>query len=283
MNLDNTDTFQAKVLSSDLITPKSDAEEVRQLVLQISQPDFKFEAGQSIAVVVPGPHEFGNKAHVRFYSIAGGEVGGGGRPSQIVIAVRRCFYIDEFSGEKIKGVASNYLCDLTPGSEISVRGPFRTAFEVPEDVNANMLMIGLGTGIAPFRAFVKKIFKSKGAWKGKVRLFYGARSGLEMAYMNDEKNDFANYYDEETFKAFQAVSPKPHMDAPIEIGRSLEENAKEVWELLSHNNTYVFLSGQHKLEGMLEKAFVKMAGSEENWQKRKAELKAGGRWSELLY
>jgi ferredoxin--NADP+ reductase len=33
----------------------------------------------------------------------------------------------------------------------------------------------------------------------------------------------------------------------------------------------------------LNKAFSKMAGSEEKWERRKAELKAGGRWAELVY
>ena len=50
-----------------------------------------------------------------------------------------------------------------------------------------------------------------------MRLFYGAQSGLEMLYMNDKQNDFVNYYDEDTFKAFAAVSPRPHMDDPIPL------------------------------------------------------------------
>ena len=286
MNLEQFDLsrpFKANVISNELVTPKSQSEELRQLVLEINKPDFSCEAGQSIAVLVPGPHEFGNKDHVRFYSIAGGEEAAGAKPPQISIVVKRCDYIDEFSGEKIRGIASNFLCDLAAGAQISVAGPFKTAFEIPQDATANLLMIGLGTGIAPFRAFVKRIYKAKGGWQGKVRLFYGARSGLEMAYMNDEKNDFLNYYDEETFKAFRAVSPRPHLDAPIEMARALEENAKEVWEMVVHHNTYVFVSGQQKLEGMLDQAFSKMAGSAEKWQKRKAELVAGGRWAELLY
>ena len=44
----------------------------------------------------------------------------------------------------------------------------------------------MGTGIAPFRAFVKHLYRDIGDWRGQVRLFYGARSGLELLYMNDE-------------------------------------------------------------------------------------------------
>jgi len=282
-DLDISRAYPARVISSELLTQPGQADEVRHLVLEVQDSSFRFQAGQSIAVVVPGPHDFGNQEHIRLYSIASGEEGEGGNPARIAIAVRRCFYIDEFSGEKHRGIASNYLCDRKAGEEIRIAGPFNTAFEIPEDPSADLLLIGIGTGIAPFRAFVKRIYRSRGGWKGQVRLFYGARSGLEAVYLNDRKNDFANYYDEETFKAFQAVSLKPHMDSPIELEAVLARNAGEIWGMILKPNTHVYVSGQEKLREMLEAAFVKMAGSQEKWARRKAELEAGKRWAELLY
>jgi ferredoxin--NADP+ reductase len=201
----------------------------------------------------------------------------------VEICVKRCFYIDEFSGERHRGIASNYLCDRHPGDEITVAGPYGLPFALPEDENADLLMIGIGTGIAPFRAFVRQIYEKLGGWKGKVRLFYGARSGLEMAYMNDRQNDFANYYDDETFKAFAAVSPRPHMDDEIELDRALREHAEEVWEMVLKPDTHVYIAGLEKSLGKLDEAFAGMAGSAKNWQRRRAELVAGKRWAELLY
>jgi ferredoxin--NADP+ reductase len=275
--------FSGKVVSNVCITQKSQAEEVRHIVLETEGGDFRFEVGQSVGVLVPGPHEFGNEDHLRLYSIAGAEEGEGGGQRQIALTVRRCSYIDDVSGERHKGIASNYLCDRQPGDVIRLAGPFGPAFEVPEDKTSNLIMIGLGTGIAPFRAFVKRIYKTAGGWQGKVRLFYGARSGLEMLYMNDEKDDFANYYDKDTFRAFQAVSPKPHLDAPIALDRTLDQSATEIWELLLQANTYVFVSGQEKVRDILDQTLSKIAGSPEQWARRKAELVAGKRWVELLY
>jgi ferredoxin--NADP+ reductase len=145
------------------------------------------------------------------------------------------------------------------------------------------MLIGMGTGIAPFRAFIKHIYHNRGGWQGKVRLFYGAHTGLEMLYMNHKRNDIANYYDEDTFEAFQAVSPRPHWDEPIALEQALEQHQQEVWNMICHHKSYVYIAGLVSINESLSKVFSKMAGSEAKWQRRKAELKAGKRWVELLY
>lgn len=275
--------FQATVLESTRITPEEADEEVREIVFEADKSDFQFQIGQSVAVIVPGPHAFGNRQHVRLYTIANTlQEAGSARPT-IRICVKRCSYVDEYSGERYQGVASNFLCDLRPGDTVTLAGPYGLPFEVPDDDHANLLMIGLGTGIAPFRAFVRHIYETVGGWKGKVRLFYGARSGLELLYLNDRRNDFANYYDEETFKAFDAVSPRPHLDDPVPLEDTLYENEEEVWTLLRSPDTYVYVAGLEAILEKMDKALTQIAGSEEKWQRRKAELIAGKRWAELIY
>jgi len=141
----------------------------------------------------------------------------------------------------------------------------------------------MGTGIAPFRAFVRHIYDELGGWSGQVRLFYGARTGLELYYMNEHENDFSNYYDEKTFQAFQAVSKRPNWNGDNAIAHTLAENEKEVWDLLCHHNTYVYVAGLRFIALLLDSVFADMAGAQKHWQQRKAELIAGGRWSELIY
>ncbi|RIW32034.1 cytochrome P450 [Bacillus salacetis] len=77
-----------------------------------------------------------------------------------------------------KGVASNYLADRQPGEDILcfTRSP-QSGFQLPEDPEVPVIMVGPGTGIAPFRGFLqaRSIQKQKGAALGEAVLYYGCR------------------------------------------------------------------------------------------------------------
>ena len=286
MHLSDYDTQQrytAMVKQTTRITPQQSSEEVAELILEIDDDNFTFNIGQCIGVLVPGPHEAGHEFHFRLYNIASAPASGQDGKTQIELCVKRCFYIDEYSGEKYPGIASNYLCDCHPGDTLTISGPYGLPFEIPDDKDANILMIGMGTGIAPFRAFVQQLYQTAGEWTGKVWLFYGAHTGLELLYMNDIRDDFANYYDEKTFRAFKALSSRPHWGESIALDQVLEENEAEVWEMICSHNTYVYVAGHEDISIKLDKALSKMAGSEDKWRRRQAELIAGQRWTEIIY
>jgi ferredoxin--NADP+ reductase len=275
--------YSATLLSTERITDEGADAEVRELVLEVDRPQFDFEIGQSIGVLVEGPREFGGALHHRLYTVADTPAAKDKGKPEITLVVRRCDYIDDYSGEKYRGVNSNYLCDRKPGDKLSITGPFGLPFKVPEDKSANLLLIGLGTGIAPFRAFVKHIYQEVGDWEGKVFLLYGAQSGLELLYMNDKRDDFARYYDEETFQAFQALSPRPNWADPIAWDYAIEDRSEEILSMLADEHTYVYVAGLAPIRDALDRLFANVVGSQESWAKKKAELKDAGRWVELLY
>jgi ferredoxin--NADP+ reductase len=284
MQLDDYPTeprYTATVLKSEEITEAGAEVEVRELVLEVDKHDFDFEIGQSVGVLVEGSGDFGRSLHHRLYTVADTPTSQGA--PEITLVVRRCNYIDDYSGEEYVGVNSNYLCDRRPGDKVTITGPFGMPFDVPADRNANLLLIGLGTGIAPFRALVKHIYQNVGDWKGKVRLLYGAHSGFELLYMNDKRDDFANYYDEETFEAFKALSPRPNWADPIAWDFAIEERADDIRKMLDDERTYVYVAGQRAIRDSLDQLFGEMAESGQAWQKQKAELAAAGRWVELVY
>lgn len=284
MRLENYPTepqFTATVLSTEEITEDGSEAEVRELVLEVDKHQFDFEIGQSIGVLVKGSGDFGQSVHHRLYTVADTPQPKG-KP-KITIAVRRCNYVDDYSGEEYIGVNSNFLCDRKPGDKVTITGPFGMPFSVPSDKSANLLLIGLGTGIAPFRALVKHIYRDVGDWTGKVRLLYGAHSGLELLYMNNKRDDFSNYYDETTFEAFKALSPRPNWADPIAWDFAIEDRADEIWKMLADEHTYVYVAGQKLIRDSLDALFGEMGESDAVWAKQKAELVEQGRWVELLY
>ncbi len=274
--------FTGIVKQSDRITP-DDQDEVRQIFLEIDKKKQIFKDGRNLGVFAKGPKDFGNPLLFRLYSIAGVSGTENGDRSLVEICVKRCFYIDTISGEQYPGAVSNYLCDLKDGDAVNLTGPFGSAFTIPEDKTANLVMIGQGTGIAPFRDLINKLYQDFGEWIGKVLLFHGARTGMELLYMNDEKDDLANYYDKKTFEAINVISPRPYFDDPIPLGSALEQKKAELWKLLQAPNTYVYLAGSQKMQAQISEAFINIAGSENNWALRKADLVAGNRWDEVFY
>lgn len=275
-------TTEAFIKETRRITPEN-TDEVRHLVVQVLDPAFQFVEGQSIGVIVPGPHPFGNPYHLRRYSIANARSIPLGTGVDLDLLVRRCFYVDEVSGERYPGIASNYLCDARQGDRLLISGPYLSPFKMPLDNRANLLMIGTGTGIAPFRAFAQLIYERRGDWKGQVRLFYGGRSGLDLMYTNDEQTDLANYYDEKTFKAFRALGTRPLMSSSQALEQGLAGNAAEALHLIREENTHVFLSGLGKIAQVFDRVMAEQAGSPEAWKDIKERLIEEGRWSELIY
>ncbi|MCP5195161.1 MAG: ferredoxin-NADP reductase [Pseudomonadales bacterium] len=281
-DFDTGSTYQARVLSNERITA-AQAEEVRELVLEVEREHFDYQPGQSVGVIVSGEHDQGHKHHFRLYSVADTPATGANGKPRITLCVKRCNYIDEYSGERYQGIASNYLCDLRAGDSLTINGPFGIPFEVPEDKDADLLLIGMGTGIAPFRALIKHIYQDVKDWRGRVRLFYGAQTGLELLYMNEEKDDFSQYYDQDTFKAFQALSPRPNWADPIAMDYALEERSEEILSMLESPHTRVYVAGRADILETLDRVFARIIGCADQWARRKAELKAGQRWVELVY
>ncbi len=280
---DTSRVHRAVVSDNHRITPDN-VPEVRSITLVLDQPDFSYREGQHIGIIVPGPHEFGHDHHFRLYTIANSPCVKKCDKVEIELCVRRCFYIDEFSGEEYPGIASNFLCDLHEGDAISFSGPYGDVFKIPEDPASNLLMIGSGTGIAPFRAFIQHIHQQHPDWKGQLLLFYGARSGAENLYRNDLQNDLSQYYDQKTFRAFEGLSQRPWMSREDDgLDHLLSENAEEIWELVQDPKTHVYLAGLSRTRTNFEQVMQQAAGSDARWRWIREEMVEQDRWSELIY
>lgn len=81
-----------------------------------------------------------------------------------------------------RGIASNYLLDRESGESVVlfIREP-QSGFELPGDAEVPLIMIGPGTGIAPFRGFLqaREALRQEGAKLGEAHLYFGCRNPNE--------------------------------------------------------------------------------------------------------
>ena len=279
---DLTKRTVATVLATARISAAESKEEVRDIQIE-TDSSFDVKVGQNIGVLVPGRSEIGQEHHFRLYSIADvPHITDEGR-LRFSICVKRCSYIDAFSGERYPGIASNYLCDLEPGDELTLTGPYGQAFAIPAEDKATLIMIVAGTGIAPFRAFIKYLYRERPNFEGRIWLFHGGDTGLDLLYRNREGDDFALYYDRETFEAFNALAKRPGWSDATDWGSVMHDRSEELGRLLSDPTTYVYVAGLEKIIDELDLVLAEVAGSNQTWFRWKEDLKAEGRWVELVY
>ena len=106
---------------------------------------------------------------------------------------------------------------------------------------------------------------------------------MDLLYRNDEKDDFASYYDHDKFEVFNALSKRPGWSDKIDWGSALHERGEELCRLLSDSKTYVYLAGLEQIRDELDNVMAEVAGSNQRWYHWKEELEADNRWIELLY
>ena len=142
------------------------------LDLLLQFPEMQFSAAEFLALLKPLQH--------RAYSISSS---GKANPDTVHLTISSVRYHSH--DREHKGVCSTYLADLTD-ENTPVRCFFspNKVFRVPEDDDLPMIMVGPGTGIAPFRAFLQEREFRKA--KGMNWLFFGDRNAATDFIYRDE-------------------------------------------------------------------------------------------------
>ncbi len=140
-------------------------------------PDRKYTPAAFIALL--------KKIQPRLYSISSSPKAATRQVHLTVGAVRY-----ELDGRARKGVASTYLAERArPGeSRVGVFVHSNKAFRPPANSDAPMIMVGPGTGIAPFRAFLQE--RAATGAKGKNWLFFGDQKASTDFLYQDELTAF---------------------------------------------------------------------------------------------
>jgi ferredoxin--NADP+ reductase len=277
--------FIARVISTTELTEADSSEEVRNIIFDVTGSGIQYIEGQSIGVIPPGELEPVKPHKARLYSIASARTGDDGNSTSATICVKRVFTQDETTGAKIPGVASNYLCDLKPGDPVALIGPNGRRFLLPEDDSTDLILIAVGTGIAPFRSFIRHIYLEKGFWNGRIRLFYGVKNAMEALFLNNKNDDIGQYMTQDTFEAFRALSRAHNEDAEKGyVQHKLAEQKQEVWEMICNRNFAVYICGLKGMEEGVDEVFSGLAGQQGlDWPGMKKVFIEDGRWNTEVY
>lgn len=265
----------ARVLSNERLTPEG-RDDVRHIVLDLSGLDYRYLEGQSLGILTPGADGSGRPHKLRLYSIASTRSGDDGRGASASLCVKRVVYSDE-DGLEHRGVASNYLCDLAPGDMVSVTGPAGKTFLLPEDPSSNLVLIATGTGIAPFRAFLRRIYDEiPGGWPGRVFLLFGVRTADDCLY----RADLERYLDRPGFAVSYAFSREHRAPdgSRLYVQHRLAEFMGEIGPLLDLDATYLYLCGLKGMETGIDSALEDRAlAAGLDWPSWREALHKGGR------
>lgn len=173
------------------------------------------------------------KLQPRLYSIASSMKAVGDNVHLTIATVRY-----ESHGRKRKGVASSYLADRT-SSETPVPVFVHVAkhFRLPEDTNLPVIMVGPGTGVAPFRAFLQE--RQASAATGKNWLFFGEqRESQDFLY----REELEAMKQEGVLTRLDLAFSRDIPGQKVYVQHRMRENAKELFAWLEEG-AHFFVCG----------------------------------------
>jgi ferredoxin--NADP+ reductase len=274
--------------------------------------EYPYLEGMSLGLISPGPDKKGQTpAAIRLYSIASSAVGDDQTSKTVSLCVKRVVELDgkfanrekgedkpdkagtQFKDNKVyRGVASNFICDLKEGDEVMITGPVGTEMLLPQDNEANIIMLATGTGIAPMRSYQRLLFEdAAGAnpdgsrkFKGLAWLFLGVPFSKSILY-DDENRAYKEKFPSQ-FRYDYAVSREQKNAAgqKMYIQTRIAEYAQEVWDLMQQPKTHLYICGLKGMEKGIAEVLGPIAESQGlEWPVLVKEWKKAGRWHVEVY
>merc|ERR1711982_139699 len=232
-------------------------------------------------VISPGPDKRGQTpAAIRLYSIASSAVGDDQTSKTVSLCVKRVVELEgKFANREVgedkpdkagtafpekkvyRGVCSNHICDMSPGDEVLITGPTGAEMLLPEEDDANIIMLATGTGIAPMRSYLRLLFHDKAGaaadgsrkFKGLAWLFMGVPYSKSLLYDDEHKEYVAEY-------------------------------GKDLWDLMQNPKTHVYMCGLKGMEAGMKECFGPLAeASGVAWDDFSKQMKKDKRYHVEVY
>lgn len=204
--------------------------------------------------------DFLRKMPARAYSIASSLAAHEDEVHLTVGAVRY-----NFRGRKKEGVASSFLADrVSIGEKVKVFVEKNEYFKLPNDPNADIIMVGPGTGIAPFRAFVEE--RAETGAEGKNWLFFGNPNfTTDFLY----QTEWQQYLKKGNLDRLDLAFSRDQKDK-VYVQHRLLQKSKLIFERLQNGSYFYVCGDKNKMAGDVERALVQIAVKEGGFSEEKA-------------
>jgi benzoyl-CoA 2,3-dioxygenase component A len=236
-------TITATVTGNLRVTEVGKDYDTHHVVLDFGATPFPVLEGQSIGIIPPGVDASGRPHHARQYSVASPRNGERPGHNNLSLTIKRV--LEDHQGQPVRGVASNFMCDLQVGDKVEVIGPFGSSFLMPNHPRSSIVMICTGTGSAPMRAMTewRRRLRASGKFEGgKLMLFFGARTQQELPYFGPLQSLPKDFI--ELHFAFSRTPGQPKRY----VQDLMRERAADLAHALKDPSTYFYVCGLKSME-----------------------------------
>ena len=182
----------------------------------------------------------------RLYSISSSQALLG---KQIDLAIRVVKY--ESHGRDRFGVCSTHVGERTPrGGKLPIFIHSNQLFRLPAEPDVRVIMVGPGTGVAPFRAFLQH--KQAGCGRWPMWLFFGdQRASQDFLY----REDFENWLKTGVLNRLDTAFSRDQKEK-IYVQQRIRENAAEIWRWLEQGACFYVCGDSKRMAPDVEAALL---------------------------
>jgi sulfite reductase (NADPH) flavoprotein alpha-component len=161
----------------------------------------------------------------------------------------------EYNGRARGGLCTQFMADEIDmsGAPIGVFMSPTKSFILPEDKDTDIIMVGPGTGIAPFRAFMEQRVHDGGT--GKNWLFFGDQSEKTEFYYKDE---IESWIDEGHLYRFTTAWSRDQ-EEKIYVQHRLKEHGAEIWEWFERGAYFYICGDKQYMAKDVHRALIQIA------------------------
>lgn len=265
-----------KTILNQLLEPEN-KQQLKEYLSQNDPLDVLREFGQKKIPLQEICDQFGPLLP-RFYSIASSRY-----LQKDIVDLTVALFTWTHAEEKRYGVASHFLCHLAKIDKTPVPIYVQPAhhFRLPENIHADIIMIGPGTGVAPFRAFMQERIHLQS--KGRHWLFFGERNRAHDFFYEDYWQTLVTQNSLRMSTAFSRDQQEKYY-----VQHKMQEEASELFSWLE-NGAHLYLCGDaQEMAKDVDKTLQQIIQQKGNLSEEKARgyllaLKKAGRFMLDVY